>query len=275
MSQVTTEIDINKQPAAILMSEASQLACAPACMEVPQRVPAFQVNQFMGEFDAGLTEQLRTRRRSPVLLRIALIDRFCLSRDCLIEASRELVQQVEMSAFETIEDYLLADEAVFDLIVAHYHAGDVLETSLADIQRFCSGKPVIVMSDADDDKHAADALLAFDMGARGFILTRTTGIAMLSAAIHVVIAGGTFVPSELLLTKAERSPAPLPAPPSIIGLTAKQQAVLGLLRQGKANKIIAHELRMSESTVKVHVRNLLRKMGATNRTQAVYNAQKA
>ncbi len=45
------------------------------------------------------------------------------------------------------------------------------------------------------------------------------------------------------------------------------------LKQGKANKIIAHELGMSESTVKVHVRNIMRKMGATNRTQAAYKAQ--
>jgi DNA-binding NarL/FixJ family response regulator len=49
--------------------------------------------------------------------------------------------------------------------------------------------------------------------------------------------------------------------------------VLTHLRQGKANKIIAYELGMKESTVKVHVRNIMRKMGATNRTQAVYKAQ--
>jgi DNA-binding NarL/FixJ family response regulator len=49
--------------------------------------------------------------------------------------------------------------------------------------------------------------------------------------------------------------------------------VLSLLRLGKANKIIAYELGMSESTVKVHVRNIMRRMGATNRTQAVYKSQ--
>ena len=53
-----------------------------------------------------------------------------------------------------------------------------------------------------------------------------------------------------------------------LSLTTRQIAVLSHLQQGKANKIIAHELRMSESTVKVHVRNIMRKMGATNRTQA-------
>ena len=56
-------------------------------------------------------------------------------------------------------------------------------------------------------------------------------------------------------------------------LTSRQVMVLNHLQQGKANKIIAHELGMSESTVKVHVRNIMRKMGATNRTQAAYKAQ--
>jgi DNA-binding NarL/FixJ family response regulator len=43
---------------------------------------------------------------------------------------------------------------------------------------------------------------------------------------------------------------------------------------GKPNKIIAYELGMSESTVKVHVRNIMQKMGATNRTQAAYKGQR-
>ena len=48
--------------------------------------------------------------------------------------------------------------------------------------------------------------------------------------------------------------------------------VLSQLQRGKANKIIAFDLGMSESTVKVHIRNIMRKMGATNRTQVVYKA---
>lgn len=54
------------------------------------------------------------------------------------------------------------------------------------------------------------------------------------------------------------------------GLTPRQLAVLKCLREGKANKVIAYELDMCESTVKVHVRNILKRLGATNRTQAVY-----
>jgi DNA-binding NarL/FixJ family response regulator len=57
-------------------------------------------------------------------------------------------------------------------------------------------------------------------------------------------------------------------------LTQREIAVLALMKHGKPNKIIAHELGMSASTVKVHVRHIMRKMGAANRTQAALNADK-
>jgi DNA-binding NarL/FixJ family response regulator len=50
-------------------------------------------------------------------------------------------------------------------------------------------------------------------------------------------------------------------------LTARQSAVIGLLRRGDTNKVIARQLGMREGTVKVHVRQIMRKFGVTNRTQ--------
>jgi DNA-binding NarL/FixJ family response regulator len=50
-------------------------------------------------------------------------------------------------------------------------------------------------------------------------------------------------------------------------LTVRQKAVLELLRRGDSNKIIARQLGMREGTVKVHVRQIMRKFGVTNRTQ--------
>jgi DNA-binding NarL/FixJ family response regulator len=49
--------------------------------------------------------------------------------------------------------------------------------------------------------------------------------------------------------------------------TARQAAVLRALRQGKANKQIAYDLNMREGTVKVHIRNIMRKLKAKNRTE--------
>ncbi|MEK1944404.1 MAG: LuxR C-terminal-related transcriptional regulator, partial [Ensifer adhaerens] len=42
------------------------------------------------------------------------------------------------------------------------------------------------------------------------------------------------------------------------------------LRRGKANKIIAYEMDLCESTVKVHIRNIMKKLNATNRTEVAY-----
>jgi len=52
-------------------------------------------------------------------------------------------------------------------------------------------------------------------------------------------------------------------------LTKRQSEVFAKLQQGKPNKLIAYELGMSESTTKVHVRSIMKTIGASNRTQAV------
>jgi DNA-binding NarL/FixJ family response regulator len=50
-------------------------------------------------------------------------------------------------------------------------------------------------------------------------------------------------------------------------------AVLRYLRSGKPNKTIAHKLALSEGTVKAHIRNIMQKMGITNRTEVTCRAQ--
>ena len=51
--------------------------------------------------------------------------------------------------------------------------------------------------------------------------------------------------------------------------TTREKSVITLLKLGTSNKIIAYELQMSESTVKVHIRNIMRKMKVKNRTEVV------
>jgi DNA-binding NarL/FixJ family response regulator len=56
---------------------------------------------------------------------------------------------------------------------------------------------------------------------------------------------------------------------TVIGcLSEREHEVLAALRNGLSNKVIAGELKLSENTVKIHVRNVIRKLGATNRTMA-------
>src|SRR3984885_6574425 len=67
--------------------------------------------------------------------------------------------------------------------------------------------------------------------------------------------------------------SPVPRPSG--GVTAREVAVIRAIQQGKPNKVIAYELNMCESTVKVHVRNLMKKMKAKNRTDLAIKTQTA
>jgi DNA-binding NarL/FixJ family response regulator len=59
-----------------------------------------------------------------------------------------------------------------------------------------------------------------------------------------------------------------------VGLTTRQQQVLELLRRGESNKLIGRQLNLRESTVKVHLRQIMRKLGVANRTQAALSAER-
>ena len=56
-------------------------------------------------------------------------------------------------------------------------------------------------------------------------------------------------------------------------MTRRELAVIQAIQQGKSNKLIAYQLNMCESTVKVHVRNIMRKLAAKNRTEVAIKAQ--
>jgi DNA-binding NarL/FixJ family response regulator len=141
--------------------------------------------------------------------------------------------------------------------------------TIAEISQAFPTAPVMIFSDADRARHRTIMRSALESGARGFVPTQTAGLPITSAAISLISEGGTFVPADLMLT------APREHPPGRLNrLTSRQSAVFTRLRLGKANKVIAYELGMCESTVKVHVRNIMRKVGATNRTQAAYMGQR-
>ncbi len=135
--------------------------------------------------------------------------------------------------------------------------------------------PVIVLSEADDPDEASELLAS---GVRGYLPT-SANPEIAFAAVRLVYAGGTYVPAHLF-RKMVRHEAHRPVTqgirrvdlPAVADLTPREAMVAALLRDGKPNKVIAAELKMQESTVKVHVRNIMRKLRARNRTQAALAA---
>ncbi len=115
----------------------------------------------------------------------------------------------------------------------------------------------------------ADVLTdALEAGVRGYI-PMSLPLGLLAQALDLVLAGGVFVPATAV---ARRLP-PSPAASKVDRFTGRQGEVLNALLKGAPNKLIAYELSMAESTVKVHVRNIMRKLKARNRTHVCVPTQ--
>ena len=138
------------------------------------------------------------------------------------------------------------------------------------------GVPVVILSDLDDPEEVRLALTA---GARGFVSTLLDP-QLMCAALRLVRAGGKFAPPELFdewIRTRDDTEDFEPDCEQIVQcneLTPRQTHVLQLLQKGLPNKVIASTLGMTESTVKVHVRQIMRRLGAKNRTEAALFAQR-
>jgi DNA-binding NarL/FixJ family response regulator len=125
--------------------------------------------------------------------------------------------------------------------------------------------PVAMLSDFENHESIREA---FNLGVRGYIPTSLASMVAVEA-VRLVSAGGTFAPAAALLRYGEHLQSSA-CEPQIEGFTQRQSQILECLQRGMANKLIAYELNMCESTVKVHVRNIMKKLKATNRTQVAY-----
>jgi DNA-binding NarL/FixJ family response regulator len=125
--------------------------------------------------------------------------------------------------------------------------------------------PVAMLSDFEDPGSIREA---FNHGVRGYIPTSLASLVAVEA-LRMVCVGGPFAPAAALLSQSER-PQDSAGGSLIEGFTQRQSQILDCLRRGMANKLIAYELNMCESTVKVHIRNIMKKLNATNRTQVAY-----
>lgn len=120
--------------------------------------------------------------------------------------------------------------------------------------------PIVVLSAVTEPENV---LQAVDIGASGFI-PKTSSNKIILSALHLILAGGLYLPSELLSLQNK------PEDTAVKGiLTPRQLDVLRLIGQGKPNKIIARELDLSEGTVKLHVTAILKALNVINRTGAV------
>jgi DNA-binding NarL/FixJ family response regulator len=125
------------------------------------------------------------------------------------------------------------------------------------VRREFAGARIIVLTTYEGDAQAMRALKA---GASGYLLKSSLRKEMLDA-IRVVHGGRRYVLAEVaqdIAIHAAEEP-----------LSARETGVLEMVAKGKANKVIARELSVSEDTVKAHLRSIFSKLDVNDRTQAV------
>jgi DNA-binding NarL/FixJ family response regulator len=136
--------------------------------------------------------------------------------------------------------------------------------------------PVLVVSGREEPEIIARTVAH---GAAGFVPKSASG-AMMVEALHAVLAGRTWLPKppghgrEHAPGHASLHPSESEAATLISRLTPQQYRVLVMLCSGMQNKQIGSRLKVTEATVKAHMRAIMEKFGANNRTQVVLVAQR-
>jgi DNA-binding NarL/FixJ family response regulator len=228
---------------------------------------------------------------------ILYIDDQCLTRDCISDALAKLLPDLSIESRAKAQDLLPEDfrTTKFALVILHGHDGRLgigttakrigdtrIATELSILDRIAPDTPLVLLSDAESTQNIIEAFSRRRI--RGYVPT-TLPIKQVAEAIRFAWAGGTFVPLSIVsqwaspdavksvpstpLTHESNFSPPTPLTPEIGNFSPRQREVLHRLWMGKANKAIAYELGMCESTVKVHIRQIMKRLRATNRTQVV------
>jgi DNA-binding NarL/FixJ family response regulator len=231
-------------------------------------------------FAAKNADKSNQERRLPLgqlgnaKISLALISKNIFFGTCLTRCLQEMTTEFAVDAYENLDEWRQAsDQALAQIVVlcaigqketdATVHQG--LETLL----KGASDIRAIVISDVE---HPSQMIAALERGAKGYV-PMSLDIEVVVGAIRLVQVGGTFVPASGLssLRPSDAPEAKTERFKQVSSLlTERQLAVLKHLRQGDQNKTIAHKLNMSEATVKIHVRNMMKRVGVKNRTELVF-----
>jgi DNA-binding NarL/FixJ family response regulator len=213
--------------------------------------------------------------------RVALIDPKPLTRRYIGDLLAKAFPVYATVAASTCEELLQIDEGQIgkpNLVVINIRSAGVANTwvqSALELLRVrLPEASAVVLSDRNEVDEANRALAH---GARGYIPT-SVECEVAVAALRLIGAGGIFVPADALRSttaKVDDQPeGERQRRSDRLDLTPRELSVVDLLREGKPNKLIATQLDMQENTVKVHVRNILRKLNAANRTHAAFVANR-
>jgi DNA-binding NarL/FixJ family response regulator len=243
-----------------------------------------------GKNPARAAAAVQATRRSCVIL----VEPRDLVRDCVATCLRVADPGFTVMQYSSVYDIDWAEGAgcvalVLSFLSAKREIPDVaVEVSRAQDQ--LPNVPVVVIAEGDELSFVREVI---GSGVRGYIPT-SFDFAMFKEAIQFVAAGGTFVPASVLLRGENGQMSDDDETDNVVkhgsrepihqnsneieerrvadSFTPRELTVLVRLMDGKSNKSIARELTITEGTVKLYVRRIMKKLGAENRTQAALAA---
>jgi DNA-binding NarL/FixJ family response regulator len=201
---------------------------------------------------------------------IAIVDAGRLRRECLSLAMSHFNPErhvLEAAGAKELLDHVAAGSS-FDLLLVGAATLELIDMDQIETLRHALPDTPLVVVAETDDPHRTRQLLA--VGVRG-VLPASLSLQVLMGAVDLVLAGGVYLPSSLIDAGTSRAialPGTAQAAEPWPELTRRQRDVLAFISQGKSNKLIADALSMSESTVKAHVKQIIRRLNVANRTQA-------
>jgi DNA-binding NarL/FixJ family response regulator len=140
-----------------------------------------------------------------------------------------------------------------------------LEEQTAGLRDVVPEVPIVAILDEPDLAAGQETALA--LGLQGFI-PMSSSLEIAAAALRLVIVGGRYYPQVAATASGQANgAASQPRPAGKLPLTPREQAVFDLLSAGLPNKLIARQLGMALSTVKIHVHHILAKLNVQNRTE--------
>ena len=214
------------------------------------------------------------------LVRILVVDDHTLFRRGLTALlSRHASLSVVGDAADAGEAQRRAAELQPDLILLDNHLPGVNGVDALPALRQAAPAARIMMLTVSEDE--ADLAAALRGGACGYLLKTIEGDALVTA-IHRAMRGASVVAEEMTdklvaayrdaaAAPAESEAAPLPTSP-IEQLSPRERDILRGIARGASNKEIARDLGIAETTVKIHVQHVLRKLGLSSRVQAAVAA---
>lgn len=198
-------------------------------------------------------------------MRVLFADDHVMMREALrphLEGIADAVEVVEAGSAPDVMGRLDRGE-VFDLVIIDLKMPGMNGLDgLREMRHRHPGHKFVVLSSSNEPEIIGEAMR---IGASGYI-PKQMSTAQMRVALQLVLTGERFIPAAVMAAGRDAVPG---GSVQGIPLTAREQDILPLLREGLPNKVIAQRLGVGEVTVKTHVSNLLRKLKVKNRAQAI------